>query len=434
VIAQQIIEKKRDGHELSSDELTRFMDGYMSGVVTEYQMSSFLMAVVFRGLGPSELGCLVECMIHSGQTLDPEGDKTPRVDKHSTGGVGDKVSLVLAPLAAELGLVVPMMSGRGLGHTGGTLDKLEAIPGFRTDLTLVEFSDVLRTNGCAMIGQTEEIAPLDKRLYALRSVTATVSSIPLIAASIMSKKLSESLSGLVLDVKVGRGGFLPQEDDAEALARTMVDIGAEYDVATVAVLTGMDNPLGRTIGNALEVREAVDCLSGAGPSDLREVVIELAAEMAVVGGVAGAVPEARLLAGRRLDDGRAMERFERMVRSQGGDESVLHAPDRMGVAPETATVTADRDGFLSGFDPRILGHAVVELGGGRTALGQNIDARVGFELHVAAGSPISTGQPVGTVHAADADGMAVGVARLLAAAEVTPEPPPPAPVIRDRIA
>ncbi|MGD2068784.1 MAG: thymidine phosphorylase, partial [Gemmatimonadota bacterium] len=283
MIPYRVIEAKREGRSLAPPELDAFFRGYLAGEVHEYQMAAFLMAVHFQGLDPRELSALTGIMVESGRRLDLSWIDGPRVDKHSTGGVGDKVSLVLAPLAAELGLHVPMLSGRGLGHTGGTLDKLEAIPGFRTDLSLDDFRTVLSDVGCAMIGQTSEIAPLDRRLYDLRSVTATVPAIPLIAASIMSKKLAEDLTGLVLDVKVGEGAFVPEEERALELARTMVGIGDDRGVPTVALLTAMDRPLGRAVGNALETAEAVACLRGDGPPDLRAVVLTLAAEMGRVG-------------------------------------------------------------------------------------------------------------------------------------------------------
>ncbi len=433
MIAQQIIERKRDGEELSEHELGWFLSAYLRDDVSEYQMAAFLMAVYFRGMSERELATLVRHMIDSGATLDLSSLERPSVDKHSTGGVGDKVSLVLAPLAAELGLAVPMISGRGLGHSGGTLDKLEAIPGFRTALPVSEFVRVLEANGCAMIGQTEEIAPLDRRIYALRSVTGTVSSIPLIAASIMSKKVAEDLDGLVLDVKVGRGAFMRTEARARELAHTLVGIGRDHGVPTVALLTSMENPLGRTIGNALEVREAVECLKGSGPTDLREVVLALAAEMAVLGAVATDEARARARAAEALDDGRAAERFARMIAAQGGDAEVVWDPERLGSAPERVTVTAPTTGYVAGFEPVSLGNAVVELGGGRTALGQSIDPLVGFELQVGPGDPVATGTPIATVHAASPADAELGARRVLEAAEIDDVALDVAPFIRGRL-
>jgi len=330
------------------------------------------------------------------------------VDKHSTGGVGDKASLVLAPLAAEMGLIVPMMSGRGLGHTGGTLDKLESIPGFRTRISLERFDRILGSVGCAMIGQTEEIAPLDRRLYALRDVTATVPSLPLITASIMSKKLAESLDGLVLDVKVGEGAFLSGIEDARALARAMVGVGAARGLTATAVLSAMDRPLGRTVGNALEVREAVECLAGGGPDDLRELVTELAAEMVLAGGLVSDLEEGRRKAAETLAGGGALERFRRLVAAQGG--TVDPARDGFGLpeAPLTEAVTANRQGIVADLSPRALGYGVIPMGGGRTRQGQEIDPRVGFKLEVRTGDPVSRGDPLAVVHGAAPDDLFIG--------------------------
>lgn len=417
MIPQQLVATKRDGGELAPEELRSFLQAYIDGAVGDEQMAAFLMAVYFQGLSPTELDVLVDVMLHSGQVLSkgkgPRTDKGPRVDKHSTGGVGDKVSLALAPLAAEMGMVVPMMSGRGLGHTGGTLDKLEAIPGFRTRISLEEFDRVLGSVGCAMIGQTDEIAPLDRRLYALRDVTATVSSLPLITASIMSKKLAEGLDGLVLDVKVGKGAFLPEVAQARELAQAMVRAGEARGLATTAVLTAMDQPLGRAIGHSLEVWEAVACLAGDGPPELRELVVRLAAEMAVAGGLAGALEAGGAMAEAALDGGGALERFARMVVAQGGDASFLEDLDtgRSGppTAPRTTAATAPETGVVAEIDPLPLGYGLIAMGGGRTRQDQQIDHRVGFELAVQVGDRVTASQPLATVHAADEAGLAVGI-------------------------
>ncbi len=437
MIPARVIERKRDGETLDAETLEAFMNGYLAGEVEEYQMSAFLMSVVFRGMSEGELDALVRVMIDSGARLDLEGVGPARVDKHSTGGVGDKVSLVLAPLVAELGVLVPMMSGRGLGHTGGTLDKLEAIPGFRTDLSLDEFEDVLAEVGCAMIGQTAEIAPLDRRLYDLRSVTGTVACRPLIAASIMSKKLAEDLTGLVLDVKVGAGAFLTDPDEALELARTMVRIGRDYGVPTRAVATAMDRPLGRAIGNTLEAVEAFACLAGEGPAELREVVLTLAAEMAVLG---GAEPdEARALSAARaaLDDGRALRRMERLVEAQGGDPRVVTEPGLLGVAPVRASVRAPLGGVVGAIEPAVLGRAVVALGGGQQRLGERIDPAVGIDLRVALGDAVEEGGLLAEVHATDPGGAAEAERAVLEAVRVVAadEGPPAAalPLIGQRI-
>jgi pyrimidine-nucleoside phosphorylase len=402
MIPARLIQRKRAGETLSGSDIERFFGGYLAGEVADYQMSAFLMAVYFSGLAAGELDALVGVMLGSGATLDLSALAEPKVDKHSTGGVGDKVSLPLAPLAVELGVRVPMMSGRGLGHTGGTLDKLEAIPGFRTDLPLSRFVEVLDECGCAMTGQTAEIAPLDRRLYDLRNATGTVESLPLIASSIMSKKLAEGLTALVLDVKVGEGAFLPEEGSALELARTMVAIGEARGVRTVALLTAMDRPLGRALGNALEVRESLDCLRGGGPADLRELTLDLAAEMAVRGGAQPSLPEARERAVRALDDGRALERFARMVRAQGGDVGVVERPDRLPRAEVVVECRASRAGVVGAVVPRALGWGIVELGGGRRALGDAVHPGVGFVLRIAPGDRVEEGDVLGEVHARSA--------------------------------
>ncbi len=418
MIPSRIIETKRDGGVLAQADLQSFLDGYLQGAIPDYQMAAFLMATYFRGLEPGEAEVLVCAMVGSGSVLDLSWLDGPRVDKHSTGGVGDKVSLALAPLAAELGLFVPMMSGRGLAHTTGTLDKLEAFPGFRTDLTLDEFRRVLGSVGCAMIGQSAEIAPLDRRLYALRDVTATVPVLPLIAASIMSKKLAEDLTGLVLDVKVGSAAFIPEEERALSLASAMVGIGDARGLPTVALLTAMDRPLGRAVGNALETAEAVACLRSEGPADLRELVLVEASEMLLAGFPGLGRAEARARAEATLSSGRALERLARLVEAQGGDSGIIDEPRRFATAPERSVVEAREAGTVLGVDPLPLGQAVVTLGGGRRRLGEAIHLGVGFELALAPGDRVEKGDPLGTVHALDADGVAVGEAALRSAVHV----------------
>lgn len=412
MIPQQLIARKRDGHSLSRQELEGLLKGYLQGDVGDDQMAAFLMAVYFEGLDDSELEILVDVMLRSGDVLARGRVAGPRVDKHSTGGVGDKVSIVLAPLAAEMGMVVPMMSGRSLGHTGGTLDKLESIPGFRTRVSPERFNTVLDSVGCAMVGQTDEIAPLDRRLYALRDVTATVPSLPLITASIMSKKLAESLDGLVLDVKVGSGAFLSRIEDARRLARAMVGVGRARGLTVTAVLSAMDRPLGMSVGNALEVREAVACLAGEGPDELRDLVVELAGEMALSAGLVLTLQEGRRRAGDVLAGGGALERFRRLVTAQGG--TLRYSRDDYGlpVAPITKVVPANRGGLISGIDPRALGYGVIPMGGGRTRQDQDVDPSVGFELCVRVGDRVSRGDPLAIVHGASPDDLFVG-ARVL---------------------
>lgn len=431
-----VIEAKREGQELDPADLAAFLEGYLSGEVDEPQVAAFLMAVVFRGLSEVELGVLVEVMLRSGATLSLDHLPAPRVDKHSTGGVGDKVSLPLAPLVAEAGLFVPMMSGRGLGHTGGTLDKLEAIPGFRTDLPLPRFVEVLEAEGTAMIGQTAEIAPLDRKLYALRSVTGTVPAIPLIAASILSKKLAEGLDALVLDVKMGRGAFLPDVEEARRLARTMVGLGEARGLPVVARLTAMDRPLGATVGNALEVRESLDCLRGEGPADLRAVVLALAGEMMALGGVVATSAEGEIEAARLLDSGRPLERFRRMVERQGGDPRVVEEPDRLPTASVVVPVPAPRTGRVLAVEPRPLGVGVVELGGGRVRKSDGVDPSVGLDALVAPGRMVATGEPLARVHArTEAEARRMASVVLAAVQLGAPEAEAPAllPLLGERI-
>jgi pyrimidine-nucleoside phosphorylase len=436
MIPSHVIERKRDGAPVPAEELRAFLGAYLDGRVEDYQMAAFLMAVYFQGLDAEETATLLRAMVASGSSLDLTYLGKPCIDKHSTGGVGDKVSLVLAPLAAELGLLVPMMSGRGLGHTTGTLDKLEAIPGFRTRLGLDEFREVLEEVGCAMIGQTEEIAPLDRRLYALRDVTATVPVIPLIAASIMSKKLAEGLTGLLLDVKVGSGAFIPEEDRALTLARTMVDLGERHGVPTVALLTAMDRPLGAAVGNGLETAEAIACLRGGGPEDLTALVLEEAAEMLCLAGGSGGESAPRDRAREALSSGRAFERFQRLVEAQGGDVSVLDDPEALRTASFRRGVVAGDRGTVVAIEPRGLGEGVIALGGGRLRMDAPIDPGVGFELATRVGKKVERGQLLGTVHARDEASLDVGERVLRRAVRIGLDDAPPStfrPLVSHRV-
>ncbi len=421
----ELIERKRDGHELSAEELRGFLDAYLRGEVAEYQMSAFLMAVYVNGLSPAELDQLTTGMIASGERLDFSGGDAPAVDKHSTGGVGDKVSLILAPLLAAYGLRVPMMSGRGLGHTGGTLDKLESIPGFRTQLSLAEFGAVLDEVGCAMIGQTAEITPLDGRLYALRDVTGTVPSIPLIASSIISKKVAEGIEALVLDVKCGSGAFMVEEEGALALARTLVDLAADQGLATRALLTDMESPLGRTIGNALEASEAIECLHGGGPPDLREVTLALCAELVVATGGETDEVAARAALEPLLDGGDAAHVFARLVERQGGDPAVVEDTGRLPAAPVRRDMEALESGWIARLDARGIGLAAVELGAGRTTVEDEVDPAVGFVLHKQVGDTVERAEPVLTVHAATEDQVEGAMQRLGAAVSIAEAEPAP---------
>jgi len=386
-------------------------------------MSAFLMAVVFQGLTAPELDALVEVMLRSGEVLDFSHLPGPVVDKHSTGGVGDKVSLVLAPLAAEAGLFVPMMAGRGLGHTGGTLDKLEAIPGVRTDLPVDRFRLLVEAEGMAITGQTEEMAPLDRRLYDLRSVTGTVASLPLIVSSILSKKLAEGISSLVLDVKVGRGAFLPELDQARALAHSLVAVGRSRGLHTTAVLTAMDRPLGQTVGNALEVREALDCLRGEGPSDLRAIVLHLTAQMMLAAGQETQLVDAERRLARLLDGGGPLERFRRVVIQQGGDPAVVGDPDRLPRAAVQQDVLSPESGVVQGVDPLQIARIVSALGGGRMRLGDPIAPEVGLSHLVTPGVELSRGDRVARVHARTPAEAEWASNRVLEAVQSKPDPP-----------
>jgi pyrimidine-nucleoside phosphorylase len=407
-----LIERKRDGGELTATEWSQLIAEYAAGRVPDYQMSALLMASYLNGLSNHELAAVTDAMAGSGVRFEFGADFGPRVDKHSTGGVGDKVSIVLAPLVASCGVAVPMMSGRGLGHTGGTLDKLESIPGFRTDISVDEAMRQVERIGCAMIGQTEEIAPADRRLYALRDATATVESIPLMAASIMSKKLAEDLTGLVLDIKRGSGALLPHVEAGMRLARTMVELGEERGCQTVALVTAMDRPLGHACGNALELEEAVAALKGAGPPDLMEVVYTLGVEMLLLAGLEGDPDTARRCLERGVESGAGVEKLAEVVESQGGDPGVLDTSEPIARAPIVESYRAPDSGTVQQVDPRPIGRAVVELGGGRRNKEDTIDDSVGFVITVKPGDEVESGDEMAEVHAADGAGVAKGIAAL----------------------
>lgn len=430
----RVIERKRDGAELSADEVRAFFGAYVREEVADYHVSAFLMAVLFRGMSEAELAALLDVMMSSGALVDFGDARAGTVDKHSTGGVGDKVSLVLAPLAATLGVRVPMISGRGLGHTGGTLDKLEAIPGFRTDLELDRFRRQVEEIGCALIGQTREIAPLDRRLYALRDVTGTVESIPLISASIMSKKLAEGIGGLVLDVKRGAGAFMPELERALELARTMVRLGAERECEVVALVTAMDRPLGRAVGNALETEEAILALRGEGPGDLREVTIALTAEMALLAGVQQDIERARAACEAALDDGSALETMRRVVEAQGGNPAVLDDPALLPQAPVHAVLESESDGRVASVDARAIGRAAVALGAGRTRVEDTIDPAVGFHITVRPGERVQAGQPLASVFGPSGAEAEEALRALRSAIRIGDgEAPAPLPLVSHRV-
>jgi pyrimidine-nucleoside phosphorylase len=433
MIVLPLIERKRDGGRITPGEWRALADAYARGDVPEYQMAALLMAIYFRGLDRAETGALTDAMLRSGATLQLGGLSVGRVDKHSTGGVGDKVSLILAPLVAALGVAVPMMSGRGLGHTGGTLDKLEAIPGFRTDLSLADAARQVERLGCALLGQTGEIAPADRKMYALRDVTGTVEAIPLIAASIMSKKLAEGLTGLVLDVKRGSGAFLPDLERGLELAHTMIALGADHGCPTVALLTAMDRPLGRACGNALEVEESVLALRGEGPDDLMTVTYALGAEMLVLGAAYATREEAGAAMRAAIADGRAARKFREIIEAQGGNPGVVDDPAVLPQAPHAAVWRAPRAGVVAQVEPRAVGRGIIALGGGRRTVADRVDPAVGFVITARQGDDVQAGEPLATIYARDAAGLEAGRAALDTAIRIADDAPAPLPLVSHRV-
>ena len=433
MLAQRLIERKRDGGRLEPGEWRALTLAYASGHVPDYQMAAFLMACFLRGLDREETAALTDAMLASGDRLDLSDLGAARIDKHSTGGVGDKVSLVLAPLVASLGVAVPMMSGRGLGHTGGTLDKLDSIPGFRTDLSLAEARDLLNRLRCALMGQTKEIAPADRKMYALRDATATIESIPLIAASIMSKKLAEDLTGLVLDIKRGSGAFLPQLERDLELADTMIRLGADHGCPVVALVTAMDRPLGRACGNALEVEEAIHTLKGEGPPDLLEVTYSLGAEMLVLARAAETRDAARRQMESAIGTGRAAEHFQLIIEAQGGNPGVVDDPAVLPQAGECELFNAPRRGFVARVEPRAIGRGITALGGGRTKVDDRIDPSVGFVITARPGDWVEQGEPLATIFARDRAGVLTGRQVLRQAILIAEEADPPLPLVSHRV-
>ena len=432
--AVDLIQRKRDGGELRAEEIDFLIRGYAAGEVPDYQAAAFAMAVFFRGATSAETVALTRSMMLTGEVLDLSDLPGPKADKHSTGGVGDKTSLVLAPLAAACGVYVPMISGRGLGHTGGTLDKLESIPGFSVRLSLADLRRVLRECGLGLIGQTPEIAPADRKLYALRDVTATVESQPLICASIMSKKMAEGIDALVLDVKCGDGAFLRGREEARALAQAMIAIGRGMGKRIAALLTDMEQPLGRTVGNALEIAECVETLKGRGPSDLESLSVELAAWMVHLAGVAPGMDPARARVREALASGAGLERFRRVIELQGGDPGVCDDLSLLPQARETVVVRAERDGRVTRLAARAIGHAAMLLGAGRERVDSAIDPGVGFVFHKKVGDPVAVGEAIVTVHLGPASRRAEALARLQEAIAVGPEAPSRTPLVLDILA
>jgi len=432
--AVDLIRKKRDGKELSREEIAFLVGGAARGTLPDYQLSAWLMATVCRGMTRAETAFLTEAMLHSGEVMDFSDLPGPKVDKHSTGGVGDKTSLILAPVVAAAGfrspVYVPMISGRGLGHTGGTLDKLESIPGFRVNLSKDEFREALVSCGCALGAATPEIAPADKRLYALRDVTATVESPALICASIMSKKLAEGIDALVLDVKTGDGAFMKSENDAVALAELLVETGTRMGKRIVALITDMDQPLGKNVGNALEVAECLEILNGRGPEDLRTLSLELSAWMLFLAGCVPRLSDGKKIAEEMIATGRARDKFQQVVKQQDGDPRAVEDPSRLPRARKNETIRSSRAGFVSRIACEQLGRACVILGGGREKQDDVIDPSVGVALQKKVGDPIGLGDALCVVHYNAEPRLREALALLERSFTVTDAPPEPRPLIR----
>jgi pyrimidine-nucleoside phosphorylase len=432
IFLPSMIRRKRDGGRLESEEIRELIGAYTSAKVPDYQMAAMLMAVLFKGLDEEELSVWTDAMLHSGRVMSHAGVPGVKVDKHSTGGVGDKISLCLAPAVAALGVPVPMVSGRGLGHTGGTLDKLESIPGFEVNLTTDKACRMLEECGLFLIGQTEDLAPADRKLYALRDVTGTVESIPLIASSIMSKKLAEGIDALVLDVKVGDGAFMRDLEQARTLAKTLIGIGEASGKSVVALITDMTAPIGRTVGNALEVREAIDVMNGGGPADTVELTRELGAEMLLLGAAVDDLDAGKEAIDRVLRDGSAIELFSRVIDLQGGDPDVCADPDRLPAARNREIVVAQEQGYVARINPKIVARAALEVGAGRKVKEDDVDPATGIELAVRPGDPVAVGQPLAVLHHNDS-GATEALKTLETAFEITDAPRKPASLIRDRL-
>jgi pyrimidine-nucleoside phosphorylase len=430
----ELIQQKRDGGELTSEQIAALVSGYVAGEIPDYQMSAFLMAVYFRGMSSRETAEFTMAMVRSGATLDLSAIRGTKVDKHSTGGVGDKTSLVLIPLVAAAGAPVAKLSGRGLGHTGGTIDKLESIAGFQTQLEPRAFVDQVNRIGCAISAATTDLAPADKKLYALRDVTATVDSAPLIAASVMSKKIAGGSDAIVLDVKTGSAAFMKTVDSARQLARIMVGIGSHGGRRTVAVISDMDQPLGRAVGNALEVIEAIETLRGEGPADVRELCLELGAQMVTLAGVARSPGEGKARLASLLDGGDALTKFAQMVEAQGGDRRVVEDSRRLPAAPVQVSADASSSGVVASIEGQAVGLAAMGLGAGRAAKDDRIDPAVGIVLARKVGDPVTQGEPLAAVHAADRESAAAAVRRITAAYRIDLQAPTRRPLILEVIA
>jgi len=423
VRAYDIILNKRSGQELTGEEIKFLIDGYMSGAVPDYQMAAVAMAVFFRGMTSRETADLTMAIVDSGERVDLSRISGRKVDKHSTGGVGDKTTLVVGPLVAAAGAPVAKMSGRGLGHTGGTIDKLESIPGFNTALDKETFIEQVNRIKIAIGGQTGNLAPADKKLYALRDVTATVDSIPLIASSVMSKKIAAGADAIVLDVKTGSGAFMKTVDEAVTLARAMVEIGSKVGRQTVALITDMDQPLGRTVGNALEVIEAVECLRGQGPSDLRELCLELGSYMVCLAGQADSAGQARDILVEILDNGQGLAKFKELLENQGGDSRILDDTSILPAARKTIAVTAQADGFVTAIQAEKIGVAAMTLGAGRETKDSVIDLAVGIKLNKKVGEQVTKGEPLAALYVNDEDKGTIAAQTVLDAYSIRPLQP-----------
>ena len=429
----EIIGRKRDGGRLTAEELHWIIAAYTRGDIPDYQLSALLMAILFRRLDPGELASWTEAMLHSGDVLDLGHLSAPKVDKHSTGGVGDKVSIALAPIVAACGLIVPMISGRGLGHTGGTLDKLESIPGFRTSLAPDEFLSVVEQHGMVFAGQSEALVPADRLIYALRDTTGTVPSLSLIASSIMSKKLAEDIDALILDVKVGSGAFMKNIEDARELAETMVGIGAAHQTNVVAVFTAMDQPLGREVGNGSEIAESIDILKGNGPPDLIEVIFKIGAEMLVAGGIIGDLQSGVAQMRDVIASGEAIDRFAAIIEAQGGNPEVLSDASLLPTAPHVFHVRAPGDGFVVKCEALDIGVASVRLGGGRERKGDEIDPGVGITVAKKLGERVEEGDVLAEVRYTDPARLAAAEPLLEQAWEISDEPPEAVQLLRGEV-
>lgn len=431
--AYQIISKKRDGKKLTTEEISWFVAGYCANKIPDYQMAALLMAVYLKGMDFRETSVLTQAMLASGMRMNLAGIPGYKIDKHSTGGVGDKVSLILAPLVAAAGVRVPMISGRGLGHSGGTLDKLEAIPGFRTRLSVDEFYQQIEKIGVSLIGQTEQIAPADKKMYALRDATATIESIPLITGSILSKKLAEGIDGLVLDVKVGKGAFMRVLSHARMLARSLVRTAALNGLPTTVVITRMDAPLGMAVGNWLEVAETIRCLQGDGPDDLMEVTYTLGAEMLRLAKITDSIEEAREKMKDLIDSGAAFDKFCEIVKHQGGKVALIHHPEQYPGSKFAKRFKAARSGFIADIDALAIGRAVVDLGGGRRVMEDQIDPKAGVMFSKRCGDAIERGQVAATLFSDNESALEGVIEKVAAAMVIKPKPPKVRPLIVDII-